>query len=232
MPALHSHLLNNEPQQLLPLREVESINDRGDAVCEVADSAQAVIVAGKLVPLLRERLTPLGEIALSMVNLATAPVQLRQVDEAGLVEVHQAPPLGGGSVQLAIQPCQFGGEELIVGRRGPQGQGLLASQQDIRAQETVAHLFEDKRFECISADVALRTALGFAASPQGIMITAVVVAVPGAIATTHLVTADAHSAVAALDQAPQEPLPGLGSPRIEVAVVSADPAGSLEEIVG
>jgi hypothetical protein len=63
------------------------------------------------------------------------------------------------------------------------------------------------------------------------MISAVVVPVPGSIATPHLVTVDTDSAVAALDQPTQEPLTGLGSSRTEVAVVVADPAGGLEEIV-
>jgi hypothetical protein len=164
VPALHSDLLNDEPQQLLPLREVECINHCGDAMCKVADAAQASVVPSKLVPLPGECLTALGEITLAMIDLAATSVQLGQVDNADLVEVHQASPFRGSNVQLALKPCEFSGKEFIVGRWGIQGQGLLTRQQHIGAEEAVAHLLEHEAVECIRSDIALRTPLCFAAS--------------------------------------------------------------------
>src|SRR5207302_8382770 len=120
---------------------------------------------------------------------------------------------------------ELGGEELVVGGRAVHGDGLLAGQQQGRIAQGDTDLAEDEVIEGVGADVALGAAAVLAAGAYRVVVVAVVVAVPGAVAAAHLVAAGAHPARPALDQAAQQPGAGFGAARAPLGVVVADLGG-------
>ena len=67
--------------------------------------------------------------------------------------------------------------------------------------ERGADLVEHELVEGVGADVAFRAAAVLAAGAQRVVVAAVVVAVPGAVAAAHLVAVGADAADTAFDQA-------------------------------
>ena len=65
-----------------------------------------------------------------------------------------------------------------------------------------------------------------------VVVAAVVVAVPGAVAAAHLVAVGADAADTAFDEAFEQPLAGFGAARAPLGVVGGDAAGGLEQLVG
>ena len=112
------------------------------------------------------------------------------------------------------------------------GDGLLAGQQQGGVEQGGADLAEDELVEGVGADVALGAAPVLAAGAQRVVVVAVVVAVPGAVAAAHLVAAGAHAAGPAFDQAAEQPGAGFGAARAPFGVVGAGFAGGLERLVG
>jgi hypothetical protein len=157
-----------------------------------------------------------------VVDVGGAALHLGEVDEAGLVEVGESAPFGADGVDAPVEAGQFGGEEFVVGRGGVGGDGVFAGGEDVGAQQGVAELVEDERVEGFGADVAFGAASVLPAGSDRVVVAAVVVAVPGAVAATHLVTVHTYLARAALDQATQHPLPGLGPSWAPPAVVARD----------
>jgi len=76
--------------------------------------------------------------------------------------------------------------------------------------------------------VVQRPAFVRSAGLDRVVVAAVVVAMPGAVAAAHLVAVDPDAAGAALDQGAQHPLARLGAPRAPLAVVTGDPGDRLE----
>ncbi len=139
--------------------------------------------------------------------------------------------LGAGGVELAVQPGELGGEQFVVGGGCADGDGLLAGEQQGRVEQRGADLGEDEVVEGVGADVAFGAAAVLPAGAQRVVVVAVVVAVPGAVAAAHLVAAGAHAAGPAFDQAAQQPGAGLGAARAPPGVVGADFAGGLERFL-
>jgi hypothetical protein len=79
---------------------------------------------------------------------------------------------------------------------------------------------------------SFRAAPVLAAGPHRVVVAAVVVAVPGAVAVAHLVAVGAYAADCAAVQSLLEPLAGFGSARAPPAVVLADSDGGGEHLVG
>ena len=98
--------------------------------------------------------------------------------------------------------------------------------------ERGADLVEDELVERVGADVAFGAAAVFPAGAQGVVVAAVVVAVPGAVAAAHLVAVGADTADPAFDQALEQPCAGFGAARAPLGVVVGDAAGCLELLVG
>jgi hypothetical protein len=158
-------------------------------------------------------------------------LQLGQLEDPGLVEVDEAAAFGVGGLELAVQAGQLGAEQLVVGGGGAHGERLFAGGEHVGAQQRGADLVEHERVEGVGADVAFGAAPVGAAGLDRVVVAAVVVAVPGAVAAAHLVAVGADLADPAFDQAAQQPLPGFGPARAPLAVVAADPPGRLEGLV-
>ena len=97
-------------------------------------------------------------------------------------------------------------EQFVVGDRGVQGDRLFAGQQLVGVGDRGADVVEHERVEGVGADVAFGAAAGFAAGAQRVVVAAVVVAVPGAVAAAHLVAVGAHAANTAFDKSFEQPL--------------------------
>src|SRR4029077_20965965 len=91
---------------------------------------------------------------------------------------------------------------------------------------------EHERIERVGADVAFGAAVLFAAGADGVVVAAVVVAVPGAVAAAHLVAVGAHAAGTAFDQSFEQPGAGFGAARAPLGVVGVEAAAGLEQLVG
>jgi len=163
-----------------------------------------------------------------VLDVGGAALQLGQLNEAGLVEIDQPAAFGVGGVELAGQSGQLGGEQVIVGGRGAHREGLLAGGEHLGAQQRGADLVEDEPVEGVGADVAFGAPPVRAAGLDRVVVAAVVVAVPGAVAAAHLVTVGADPADPAFDQAAQQPLAGFGAAGAPLAVVAAGAVGGLE----
>ncbi len=232
MPAGDVDVFDQQPQQLLSLGAVELVDDFADLPGEVGDAAAEQVPSGERGPLGGEAVTSGLEFAQPGGDFAGAAFQLGQVDEPGLVEVGQPAPLGRGGVDLAVKAGELGGEQLVVGNRGGDRDRLLAGQQDGGLGERRPDLAEDELVERVGADVAFGAAALLAAGPQRVVVAAVVVAVPGAVAAAHLVAVRADAADPAFDQALEQPFAGFGAARAPLGVVVGDPAGCLELVVG
>src|SRR4029453_1084521 len=112
--------------------------------------------------------------------------------------------------------------------RGAHREGLFAGGEHLGAQQRGADLVEHERVEGVGTDVAFGAAPVVPAGFDRVVVAAVVVAVPGAVAAAPVVAVRADPADPAFDQATQQPLPGFGPARAPLAVVAADPPGGLE----
>ena len=231
VPAGDLDVVDEQPEQLLFPGVVEVVDDGADAGGEVLDAAAELVVLGKAGALGRESVAFGGEVFLPGGDGGGAALEFGHVDQAGLVEVDQAVVLGAGGVQLSAQPGELGGEQLVVGGGGVHGDGLLAGQQQGRVEQGRADLGEHELVQGVGADVALGAAPVLAAGAQRVVVVAVVVPVPGAVAAAHLVAAGAHAAGPALDQAAQQPGAGLGAARAPLGVVGAGLARGLERLL-
>ena len=110
-----------------------------------------------------------------------------QVDEPGLVEVDEAASFGFSGVDLAVQAGEFGAQELVVGDRGGYRDGLFTGEELVWLGERGSDVVEDGLDEGGGADVAFGAAALLPTGAQWVVVAALVVAVPGAVAAAHLV---------------------------------------------
>jgi hypothetical protein len=232
LPPGDVDVFDQQPQQLLLLGLVELVYHFADLPGEVGDAAAEQVPVGQRGALGGEAV-PFGvQVTQAGGDFAGAAVQLGQVDEPGLVEVGQPAPFGCGGVDLAVEAGELGGEQLVVGNRGGDRDGLLAGQQHAGLGERCADLGEDEVVERVGADVAFGAAAVFASGAQRVVVAAVVVAVPGAVAAAHLVAVGADAADPAFDQALEQPFAGFGAARAPLRIVVGDAGGCLELLVG
>ncbi len=231
MPACDLDVVDEQPEQLLLLGVVEVVDDGADAGGEPLDAASELVPPCQVRALAGEGVALCEEISLAGGDGGGAALELGHVDQVGLEQVDQPVVLGAGGVEFAVQPGQLGGEQLVVGDRGVHGDSVLSGEQQGRVEQGGVDLGEHELVEGIGTDVALGAAAVLAAGPQRVVVVAVVVPVPGAVAAAHLVAAGAHAAGPAFDQAAQQPGPGLGAARVPLAVVGADLAGGLEDLL-
>jgi hypothetical protein len=86
---------------LLALLEVEFVEAEGCAAGEVADSLLEAVVGGELLALGDELVALLGEGVVTGVYLSCSPLDLVELEQAGLVQVGEPPPLGPVVIDLA-----------------------------------------------------------------------------------------------------------------------------------
>ncbi len=67
-----------------------------------------------------------------------------QVEEPGLVEVGKAATFGVSGIELALEPGELAGEDLVIGDGSGRGHGGLAGEEDVGTQEGGAHLLKTK----------------------------------------------------------------------------------------
>ena len=171
---------------MLPLGGVELVDDGADADGEVLDAVAEPVAAGEVGALGGEAGALVIEFALACGDRGGAALQFGHVDQPGLVEVDEPAVLAAGGLEFAVQAGQFGGEQLVVGDGSVHRDGLLAGQQQAGVEHGGAYLAEDELIESVGADVALGAAPVLASGAQRVVVVAVVVPVPGAVAAAHL----------------------------------------------
>src|SRR3989442_13779410 len=100
--------------------------------------------------------------------------------------------------------------------------GLFTGEEHVGAQQGDTDLVEDEGVQGVGADVAFGAAFVVAAGAERVVVAAVVVAVPGAVAAAHLVAVGADRAGAAFDEAAGQPVAGFGAAWAPLAVGPAD----------
>ena len=90
------------------------------------DAVAEPVAAGQLGALACEAGALVFQFALACGDRGGAALQSWHVDQPGLVEVDQPVVLAAGGLEPAVQAGQFGGEQLVVGGRGVDRDGLLA----------------------------------------------------------------------------------------------------------
>src|SRR5512142_3087309 len=125
---------------------------------EAVDSAPQLVVTRQVLALGTEAVLALGQLAAAMVDLADAALQLGEFEQPGLIEVDQTASFGAGGLELAVEPAELGGEQLVVRCRDAQGERRLAGVQHVGADERGPHLVEDEGVEDLGPDVALGAA--------------------------------------------------------------------------
>ena len=80
---------------------------------------------------------------------------------------------------------------------------MFPREEPIGLLENCAQLLEDEGIQRVGSDVALGAAPMLSASADRIMIGAIVIAVIGAVASAHTMTADRDATVAALEHVAQ-----------------------------
>jgi len=113
--------------------EIERVDSVGGLFGEVAHSLAQPVADRELVALCGEFGLVGFELAAAPVDLGRSPVELFHVDVAGLVEVGDAPALGGCLVDSALDLGELGGEQLVVGGGLARNQCLLAGEQRVGA---------------------------------------------------------------------------------------------------
>ena len=231
MPAGDVDLFDDEAEQGLFLVEVEGVDHGQNPGGEVPDAVAELVVAGQFLALGGEGVAALVQVVVAVLDLGGTALQLGQLDEAGLVGVDEAAAFGIDGVELAVQTGHLGGEQFVVGGGGAHGERLFAGGEHVGAQQGGADLVEHEGVEGVGADVAFGAAPVVPAGFDRVVVAAVVVAVPGAVAATPLVAVHADLADPAFDQATQQPLPGFGPARAPLAVVAAGAVGGLEGLL-
>jgi hypothetical protein len=160
-------VFDQQPQELLFLGGVELVDGAADPVGEVVHSAAELVAV-------RERGSFVGEagafglqFAVSRGDLGGAALKFCQVDEPGLVEVDEAASFGFGGVDLAVQACQFGAQELVVGDRGGYRDGLFTGEELVWLGKCGSDVVEDELVEGGGAYVAFGAA---ALLPTGVAV--------------------------------------------------------------
>jgi hypothetical protein len=104
--------------------EVEGVDAVQSSVGEVGDAAMKLVVGGQLALAGEQRVVFLVEAARAGVDLAGATSHLGVVDHPGLVEIGHPCAFGVRARNSALQSCQLGGQQLVVGGQGvSSGQG-------------------------------------------------------------------------------------------------------------
>ena len=170
------------------------------------------------------------EVATTVVDIGGAALHLGEVDETGLVEVGEAAPFGADVGRYADPVgVSSAARSSSSGVGGAGGDGVFAGEQDVGAQQRGADLVEDEGVEGVGADVAFRAALVRPAGSDRVVVAAVVVAVPGAVTATHLVTVDADAAHEPHLTRPRSiHWPGSARRGLHLAVVARDLVHRLE----
>jgi hypothetical protein len=124
----------------LALVEVERVDPVGGLVREAGDAAAEAVVEGELVALGGE-LGLLGlELVASAVDFGGSSVEFFHVDVAGLVEVGDPSPLGGGFVDAAGESVELGVQDFVVGGGLAADDCLLTGEQHVGAQQDLERL--------------------------------------------------------------------------------------------
>lgn len=79
--------------------------------------------------MLGESLTLLFDSSAPTLELLGTALKLGELDQPGLVDVDEAPPLRFGAVGSAVEACELAGEQLVVGRRHSRADGALAGEE-------------------------------------------------------------------------------------------------------
>jgi len=201
VPARDTHLFDNEPHELLAAVEVESVDARRRAPCEVEDASPESVVGCQFVALDHERVALSDELVVAGIEFMGAPPEIGQLEQAGLIEIGQTPTLPTNRSDLAVETGELGGQQFVVWRRALRRDGGFASEEQFGSHQRGADTVEDKGVEFIGTDVAFGAPVVLTAGPHGVMVVAPVVAMDRAVAAAHLVAADPHGAVATLHQA-------------------------------
>lgn len=108
-PALHSHVFEDEAQQLLAAVKVQPLDAGEHPLGEVADALGESRLLTQLGVVSDEGEALLVQPAATGVEFTGPAFHLIAVDHRGLVEVGHSAPLGVSALQPAPEPSQLGG---------------------------------------------------------------------------------------------------------------------------
>ena len=229
--AVDADFFDEEAHQALAGFEVEGVDAVGVSGGEVADGSLEPVVGCEFVPLVGEGLA-FGLVAGSAgVELGGAAAEVGEVDESGLVEVDDAAAFGCGGVDLAVEPGELGGEELVVGDGAAFGDGPFAGGEDVGAEQGGADFGEDEVIEGVGSDGPFRASVGVGAGSDPVVFGAVVVVVGLAVAALVCDAGGFEVAGAAADEAAQQPALGLRSPGAEGGVGGSGDGDGVEAVL-
>lgn len=114
--------------------EVEGVEAGEHALGEVVQPASQLAGLREFVTARGERVPAPGEFAAAVFEAGGATLQLRQVDQPGLVEVGQSASLSLGGGELAVETCQLAVQQFSGA--DPLRAGLLAGQKDVGCRRT------------------------------------------------------------------------------------------------
>ena len=167
-------------------------------------------------------------------DLAGPTLKLGESDQVSLVQVGEAPTLRVGGFELPANALQLGVEQLVGGKGPSPGECGLAGQEQLGAQQGGLHLVEDEGVERVGSDHGFPTAAVGAASLDGVVVGAAVVAglVVRVLARSLLVAEQPDAARPAHDEPPQEEGVGGGVAGGEARVVEDDGLGGGKDLAG
>ena len=158
VPAGDMDFFDEYAEQLLSLRMVKLVDDAADLVGEIGDAAAQQVSVGKRSPLGGEAVAFGPQPVEAGGDVTGAVLQLWEIDQSGLIKVDQSAPFGDGDVDLAVEADEFSGEQLVVGDRAADRDGLFSSEQHLGPGQRGADVVEDELVESVGADVAFRAA--------------------------------------------------------------------------
>src|SRR5437660_5831839 len=102
LPAGDAYMVDDEAHELLALSEVELVDAGSGPTREVADTLAQPVVGGELVALRHQGVALAGERLVAGVDVPGAPLDVGELEEAGLVQVGEAAAFGAVGLDLAL----------------------------------------------------------------------------------------------------------------------------------
>jgi hypothetical protein len=231
VPALDSHVFEDEAEQLLAAIEVQLVEAGEGPVGEVGDALCEMVVLGEIGSLGEQRLVLVMVASITAVELDGATGHIGGVDYPSLVEICKSASLGSCGVAPAFDSGKLGGEQFVVGGRLLGRYGRFAGGEKVGTSEELANLVEDECVEFIGSDTPLGAAAVLAAGTDRVVVRADVVTDPPVVGS-GLVAGKSYAAVAAADKTSEQECVGLGPPGAEGAVIPGGLLNGLKGLLG